>query len=99
VRLLPHFDHYLLTHIERGHLVGREHRAKIYRTAGWVTPTVLIRGRVAGTWALDGATVAVTPLRPFSAAERRGVAREVEKLATFSGRPVSLRSGRDGAGL
>jgi hypothetical protein len=90
VRLLPHFDHYLLTHIERGHLVGPEDKAKIYRTAGWVTPTVLIRGSVAGTWNLAKGVVTITEHRTLSAKERRGVAREVDHLTHFLGAPVRL---------
>ena len=91
VRLLPYFDHYLLTHhTGREHLVGAEHKAKVFRTAGWVTPTVLIRGRVAGTWDLTRDLVTVTEHRRLTARERRGVAREVERLADFLGAPLRL---------
>jgi hypothetical protein len=91
VRLLPFFDHYLLTHhTSRRHLVPDEHKAKIYRTAGWVTPTVLIRGRVAGTWALEKGAVRVAELRPFSVRERKGLAREVKLLGEFLGASVRL---------
>jgi Winged helix DNA-binding domain len=91
VRLLPYFDHYLLTHhASRDHLVGPEHRAKIYRTAGWVTPTLLIRGRVEGTWSLERDAVSVTPFRRLTASERRGLLREVELLGAFLGAPLRL---------
>lgn len=91
VRLLPYFDHYLLTHhTGREHLVGAEHKAKVFRTAGWVTPTVLVRGRIAGTWDLTDGLVTVTEHRPLSVRERRGVAREVERLGHFLGASVRL---------
>jgi hypothetical protein len=91
VRLLPFFDHYMLTHhTSRRHLVTDEHKAKIYRTAGWVTPTVLIRGRVAGTWGLDKGVLTVAELRPFSPRERKGLAREVGILEAFLGAGVKL---------
>jgi hypothetical protein len=90
VRLLPFFDHYLLTHVARRHLIPDEHKAKLYRTAGWVTPSVLIRGRVAGTWDLAGGVVTVTEFRPLNARERRGVDREVERLGHFLGASVRL---------
>jgi hypothetical protein len=91
VRLLPYFDHYLLTHhTGREHLVGAEHKAKIFRTAGWVTPTVLVRGRVAGTWDLTKGVVKVIELRPLTARERRGLVREVERLGHFLGASVRL---------
>ena len=50
VRLLPYFDTFLLGHKDRGHLVDKKHQSKIFRPQGWVTPTVLVDGRVAGTW-------------------------------------------------
>ena len=54
-------DHYLLTHhTGREHLVGPEHKPKVFRTAGWVSPTVLIRGRIAGIWDLSKGLVTVT---------------------------------------
>jgi hypothetical protein len=90
VRLLPYFDHYLLTHIGRSHLVADEHKPKIYRTAGWVTPTVLVRGRIAGTWDLAKGVVTVSELRRLTARERRGLAREVERLGHFLGASVKL---------
>jgi hypothetical protein len=90
VRLLPFFDHYLLTHVGREHLVGAEHKPKVFRTAGWVTPSVLIRGRVAGVWDLAKDIVSVTEFRPFTAKERRGVAREVDRLGHFLGAGVKL---------
>ena len=91
VRLLPFFDHYLLTHhTGREHLVGNEHKAKVFRTAGWVSPTVLVRGRIAGTWDLTKGVVTIAEFRPLSARERRGVAREVENLGQFLGASVKL---------
>jgi len=91
VRLLPFFDHYLLTHhTGREHLVADEDRAKVYRVAGWVSPTLLIRGRVAGIWDLTKDVVTISEFRPLSARERRGVAREVERLGQFLGANVRL---------
>ena len=91
LRLLPFFDHYLLTHhTGREHLVADEHKAKVYRTAGWVTPTVLVRGRIAGTWDLTKGVVTISEFRPLSAKERRGAAREVERLGHFLGASVRL---------
>ena len=91
VRLLPFFDHYLLTHHDgREHLVGPEDKSKVFRTAGWVTPTVLVRGRIAGTWDLTKGVVTVSEFRSLTARERRGVAREVERLGHFLGASVRL---------
>jgi hypothetical protein len=57
--LLPAFDQYILgagTSDDR--VVPAEHRPEISRTAGWISPVVLHRGRAAGTWeATNGAIV------------------------------------------
>ncbi len=50
VRLLPHFDAYLLGHRDHANVVAREHRHRVYRPQGWVSPVVLLDGRVAGVW-------------------------------------------------
>jgi len=50
VRLLPHFDAFLLGHKDKGHLVDARHYKRVYRKAGWLSPVVLVDGRVAGVW-------------------------------------------------
>jgi hypothetical protein len=50
VRLLPYFDTFILGHKERAHLMEGKHFPKIYRPQGWVSPVVLVDGRVAGVW-------------------------------------------------
>jgi len=50
VCLLPYFDTFLLGHRDRDHLAAAQHRPKIYRPQGWVSPVVLVDGRVVATW-------------------------------------------------
>jgi len=50
VQLLPPFDPYLMGHASRDHLFDTVHRAKVSRTAGWISAVVLVDGRVEGTW-------------------------------------------------
>jgi winged helix DNA-binding protein len=50
VQLLPNFDPYLMGHAKRDHLFEAIHRAKVTRTAGWISPVVLVDGRVTGVW-------------------------------------------------
>ncbi|HET9140117.1 winged helix DNA-binding domain-containing protein [Actinophytocola sp.] len=59
VRLLPAFDQYVIA-VNRD-LIPAPHRAKVSRTAGWISPVVLYGGRVAGVWNTDGGTVSVEP--------------------------------------
>ena len=50
VRLLPYFDTFLLGHRNREHIVDIKHQPKIFRPQGWISPVVLVNGRVAGVW-------------------------------------------------
>jgi len=49
-QLLPAFDPYLMGHSTREHLFDSRYRARVSRVAGWISPVVLIDGRVEGTW-------------------------------------------------
>jgi hypothetical protein len=94
VSLLPAFDPYVLGHADREHLLDAEHRALVYRTAGWVSPTVLAGGRIVGTWshaAENGRlAVRVTPFEALEPPQRAGVEAEAERLAALVGRPADL---------
>lgn len=51
VRLLPGFDPYVvgaLRHLD--HLLPGPLRGRISRTSGWISPVLLVDGRIAGTW-------------------------------------------------
>ena len=50
VRLLPAFDSYVLAHARKGHLVSDQHYKRVYRNQGWISPVVLIHGKIAGIW-------------------------------------------------
>lgn len=50
LRLLPNFDAYLLAHADKSWLVETRHYSRVYRQAGWISPVVLLNGRVVGTW-------------------------------------------------
>jgi hypothetical protein len=94
VRLLPAFDTYVLGHANRDHLMEAEKRPLVYRTAGWISPTVLAGGRVVGTWEhrleADRLEVRMTPFDALSGDERGAVEAEAERLAAFFDRPLSL---------
>lgn len=50
LQLLPSFDVFLLSYRDKGHLVDPAHYKRVYRKAGWLSPVVLVDGRVAGIW-------------------------------------------------
>jgi hypothetical protein len=50
LRLLANFDVFLLAHAEKSHMVHDRHYKKIYRNQGWISPVILLDGKVIGTW-------------------------------------------------
>lgn len=54
LRLLPGFDPYLLAHAEKNHLVDDAFYKRVYRNQGWISPVVLLNGRIIGIWTAAG---------------------------------------------
>jgi len=87
VRLLPHFDPYLLAHREKDHLLPAKHYKKVYRNQGWISPVVLLDGAVIAVWSYKpkGKTlqVLIEPLQKLAVAVRSAIESEAEALAAF----------------
>jgi len=95
VRLLPAFDHYVVAAPrDAGAVLPASHRARVYRPQGWLSPVLLVDGRMAGVWAheVQGDRLAVT-IEPFARVDRGVRARaeaEAERLAAFLGGRLTL---------
>lgn len=50
LRLLPYFDVYLLAHAGKDHLIDPRYYKRVYRNQAWISPVVLVNGRIAGVW-------------------------------------------------
>ena len=95
VRLLPGFDQYVVAascHAE--HLLPGDLRRRVYRPQGWISPVLLVNGRMEGTWRheIKGSRVEIS-IEPFGKAPvwvRRGARQEAERLGAFLGRTLSL---------
>lgn len=95
--LLGGFDPYVLAPVShRAVLVPEGHIEDVSRTAGWISPVVLVDGFVVGTWSDDrdgaGTVVEVTPFAPIDARQVAAVEQAVEALppALLPG-PVAVR--------
>ena len=94
-RLLPGFDPYVVAascHAE--HLLPGDLRRRVYRPQGWISPVLLVNGRMEGTWRheVKGSRVEVV-IEPFVKAPvwvRRAAGQEAERLAAFLGCTLSL---------
>jgi winged helix DNA-binding protein len=96
VRLLPAFDQYVVgTPRDEDHAIARDDRSRVYRPQGWLSPVLLVDGRMAGTWRHEvrGAAVDVT-LTPFAdpGDEVRAAAEaEAARLGAFLGADPEVR--------
>ncbi len=66
VHLLPGFDPYVLAPLShRAHTIPAGRVDAVSRSAGWISPVLLVDGRIAGTWEAersgDATTVTITP--------------------------------------
>ena len=91
VRLLPSFDSFLLGQKDKSHLVDPAHYKRVYRAQGWLSPAVLVDGRVAGTWsyAQDRAQfgVRIEGFKTLPPVVRSRIREEAEDLGRFFDRP------------
>lgn len=89
VRLLPNFDCYVLGSRPREELVPGGCEARVFRAAGWISPVLLIDGRVAGVWEQrrrgDRVAVRVEPFASLSADRKERVEEEAARLGAFLG--------------
>jgi hypothetical protein len=94
VRLLPHLDPYLLAHRAKDHLLESQHYKRVYRNQGWISPVLLVDGRIAGTWSHKSqgskVQVRIEPFVRLARATRDAVVQEAESLAGFFGASLNL---------
>lgn len=96
VRLLPAFDQYVIGashHAAR--LLPGDLRSRVYRPQGWVSPVLLVNGRMEGVWRheVKGSRVEVTVESFVKVPKwaRSAAAEEAERLAEFFGGTLNLK--------
>jgi len=95
VRLLPGFDQYVIAatlHAEQ--LMPGPFKARVHRPQGWISPVLLVEGRMAGVWRHERKgrrlLVSVETFAPVPARARKAAEDEVERLAAFLGGLLEL---------
>jgi hypothetical protein len=84
VRFLPTWDATLLVHARRSGILPEEYRPRVFNTkTPHSVPTFLIDGAVAGTWSYDAGRIVTDAFHRLSAAERRELNAEAERLEVF----------------
>jgi Winged helix DNA-binding domain len=97
-RLLPGFDPYVVGFQPRDQLVEPELLPRVSRTAGWISPVVLVRGKPVGVWQhkLRKGTLEITvePFGKLPAARVRELSADGERLAAALGATPSVTLAR-----
>jgi hypothetical protein len=88
VRLLPHFDPYVLGAPRScGRIIPQEHRDRIFRPSAWISPVVLVDGRMEGVWGYEKKRsqieVKIEMFSPPAATVKRSIEREARRLGEF----------------
>ena len=97
VRLLAGFDPYTvaISTPQRAYLLPEGVQGRVYRTAGWISPVVLVDGYVRGVWTYNRSrtelSVTVDAFGPVAPKVKRGIEVEAERLADLLGGPLALR--------
>jgi hypothetical protein len=95
VRLLPAFDQYVVTATRQAeHLTPGPFKDRIYRPQGWLSPVLLVGGRMDGTWRQEAKgrrlLVTIEPFTTMTGWARRAAEGEAERLAARSGAELEL---------
>ncbi|MGA7732021.1 MAG: winged helix DNA-binding domain-containing protein [Chloroflexia bacterium] len=96
VRLLAGFDPYTvaISTPQRACLLPTGTAARVYRTAGWISPVLLVDGYVRGVWTYSRTrtelSITVDPFEPVAPKVKSGIEAEAERLADLLGGPLEL---------
>lgn len=94
LRLLPMFDPYVVGTRPRRSLVDPCHEDRVFRSAGWISPVVMIDGMAAAVWGHErhGGRIEVTvePFRGLAAEEEKAISEEADGLGAFLDAPAGV---------
>jgi hypothetical protein len=97
VHLVGGFDPFIVGAGLRDQLLPAPHRKRISRTAGWISPVLLVDGRAAGVWdsrrSGDRVTITVDAFGPISAGTRRAIGGAAERVAAALGATATVAFG------
>jgi len=97
-RLLPAFDPWVVGAPRVPELISATELARVFRPQGWISPVLLVDGRIAGTWKHTRAgrrlDITLTPFRTLPRFARPQLTAEAERLAAYLGGDLSLTVAR-----
>jgi hypothetical protein len=97
VRLVGPFDPLIVGAGLREQLLPAAHLKRVSRTAGWISPVVLVDGRAAGVWdstrTADRLRITVDPFEPFDRSRKDAVERAATRIAEAHGATAAVAYG------
>jgi Winged helix DNA-binding domain len=92
VRLLPAFDQFVLGPGTKDvHIIAAKRRAQISKTAGWISPVVVWRSRVAGTWEAKDDALQVVCFKESGKPPKKQIEAEAARIEAYTGHKMTLR--------
>jgi len=87
VHLLPAFDEFLVGYQDRSAVLDPAHRRRVNGGGGMLSPSVVVDGRIVGTWrrtiGRDAVTVAVSPFARLTARDRELIGAAAGRYGRF----------------
>jgi len=98
VSLLPAFDQYVVAAPrDASAVLAADRRERVYRAQGWLSPVLLVDGRIEGVWRHElkrgDLTVRIEPFGALGRAAHKRAASEAQRLAQFFGARLELSFG------
>jgi len=98
VSLLPAFDQYVVAAPrDASAVLAADRRERVYRAQGWLSPVLLVDGRIEGVWRHElkrgDLTVRIEPFGDLGRAAHERAASEAQRLAQFFGARLELSFG------
>ena len=99
VRLLPAFDPYVIGSArDVPAILAPEHRTRVHRPQGWISPVLLVDGRIEGVWSHERQggrlSVRIEPFGEPPAWVLEDAEAEAQRLAGFLGEGLALECAR-----
>ena len=94
-RLLPQFDALIMGHRDKKRFIDPTDRGDIFLPRGGIAATVLVKGRVKGTWKIKkvrkGWELSLQPSQLLSSEEVEMIEGEIEKMREFTGFEILVK--------
>jgi hypothetical protein len=94
-RLLPQFDALIMGHKDKSRFIDTADRGDIFLPRGGIAATVLVNGRVKGTWKINkvrkGWELSLQPSQVLSSEEVEMIEGEIEQMREFTGFEILVK--------